>query len=228
MSKRARACRPVALLVALSSWLGASATRGETAPSETGDPSPLLEASSPTDEAARPRLYLSTGMGVTWDDTGFVDRDMATMPSFLVTAGAHGTYLGFEVALLGVSASGRFPFKDSPVDRVGVDALLTVRPFARASEAGARTAGLFFTRPRDLVVALGPGYEHAASGTSSVGRFGVRAAVSLDLVSWVDPKGAAFKLRASARRFWGPRETLGTETIQDSRLDVGLAAAVDF
>lgn len=233
MWKRTRARRSFVLLWALTSWLGARAARAESAPvaaaSSEADAPPTAEASVTTDEPARPRLYLATGMGVTWDSTGFVDRDVATMPSFLVTAGAHGTWLGFEAALLDVSASGRFPFKDSPVDRVGLHALVTLRPFARALSVQARAGSGYLARvARDFVLAVGPGYERAASGMASLGRFGVAAAASLDLLSWLDAKGNAFNLRVSARRFWGPRETLGTETLEDSRLDVGLAAAVEF
>jgi len=218
MSDHGRWRRPLfPLLVALSFVAGAPRTahaQGEPAVSEPSDPPEVAE------ERARLRLSLGLGMGVTWDGTGFTDRELATMPSFSVSAEAHGETFGVALGLLAVSASGRFPYQDSPVDRLGFDVALTMRPFARLHDLLSLTRG--------FTLALGPGYEEAAAGTASVGRLGLRASAALDLVSWTDPRGSIFKVRASLRRFWGPDRTLGMQTVGDSRMDLGIVGAVDF
>lgn len=55
MWKRSCARRPFALLLALTSWLGARVAQAESAPSQEEAP-PSAEASLTTDEPARPRL----------------------------------------------------------------------------------------------------------------------------------------------------------------------------
>jgi hypothetical protein len=180
--------------------------------------SPEAFAVAAAEPAVRPRLGLAVGMGLSWDGTGFVDRPQGRVPSFAVVAEARGMSWGGALELLTTSGSGRFPYQDRPVDRVGVDALVTVRPWA----TGGTALG------RELMLAVGPGYEHAAAGASSTGRWGVRAAVSEDLTLWKDPSGSELRLRLTARRFWGTSATLGAETVSDTLLDLGLALAVVF
>lgn len=215
MTDRGRWRRPFfLLLLALFFVAGPARAQGEPAITE-----PLV-APPATEEHPRLRLSLGLGMGVTWDATGFTDRDVATIPSFSVAAEAHGETFGVALGLLAVSASGRFPYKDSPVDRLGFDVALTARPFAKWHDL----LGLV----RGFTLAVGPGYEEAAAGSVSVGRLGWRASAALDLLSWADPRGSIFKVRATVRRFWGPERTLGMQTVGDSRVDLGIVGAVDF
>jgi len=218
MTDRARGRRPLLLFLGVL-FSGAARARPVRAQSEPAVTQPSV-APEAADDGARLRLSLGLGMGITWDGTGFTDRDVAAIPSFAVSAEAHGETFGIALGLVAVSASGRFPYQDTPVDRLGFDVALTARPFSRVHDA----LGI----ARRFTIALGPGWEEVAAGTASVGRLGLRASASLDVVSWADPRGSVFKVRATARRFWGPERTLGMQTVGDTRMDLGLVGAVDF
>jgi len=177
---------------------------------------------------------MAVSMGVSRDSAGLVGGRTVEIPSFQVQIGAGQDLLGVEVWLFSNQASGRFHQKstttvagnvtpvDMAVDRVAVDALLALHPFARQlALATSWTQRLV----RSATLNLGAGVENASVGPPSVVRFGTVAGLHVDLPLSPATASSDLRLRLSARRMFAASSQAGTVTVTDSKLEAfgGLA-----
>jgi hypothetical protein len=206
----------------------AAAGAGSSAGASTSTAaSPAMAAQPSPAKGNRPRLELAIGMGATVDDFGFVPARSQPVPSFVAMAGVGAGPIGFDVAVSATTAGGRFRAPDAPIDRIGVDLLLVLRP---AAQLWAGSGGFAHRIARSVAAEIGPGLEHAARGiTGSAERFGLRTGVHFDfpLSAMGDP--GELRLRLGARRFWGITQAeIGSDTVTDSQFQAYGALGVVF
>lgn len=184
----------------------------------------------PEPVASRPAIELALGMGASIDDAGMHASGLSPVPSFYATGGfGQGTF-GFDVGLFANSAIGRFRAPDVPVDRLGFDGMLVIRPFADFVPADQRYRARVL---RALALDLGLGYERDSrfsNGSEVVNRFGARVGVHADVP--LTPAGARseLRLRFTARRFVGVSSATfpGGDPAPDTRVELFAALAVVF
>ena len=123
--------------------------------------------------ASRPPIEVAVGMGASIDDAGLRAAGLSAVPSFYATGGfGQGTF-GFDLGVFVNSATGRYRTPNVPVDRLGVDAMLVVRPFADFVPGDGYDQRVL----RALALDLGLGYERdsrIARGPEDVSRVGAR------------------------------------------------------
>jgi hypothetical protein len=191
-----------------------------------GGPARADDAAVPS----RPAIELALGMGASIDDAGLHADGLSAVPSFYATGGFGKGTFGFDVGLFANSAVGRYRTPNDPVDRLGFDGMLVVRPFADFVPGDGR----YRTRVlRALALDLGLGFERdsrVTNGPEVVDRFGARVGVHADVP--LSPAGARseLRLRFTARRFVGATSSTfpGGDPAPDSRGELFTALAVVF
>jgi hypothetical protein len=180
--------------------------------------------------ASRPAIEIALGMGASIDDAGLHADGVSAVPSFYATGGFGKGTFGFDVGVFVNSATGRYRAPNVPVDRLGFDGMLVVRPFAELVSGDERYR---MRVVRALAVDLGLGVERdsrIANGPEVVDRFGGRVGVHADVP--LSPTGARseLRLRFTARRFVGATSSTfpGGDPAPDSRGELFAALAAVF
>ena len=182
---------------------------------------------------ARPRLSAGVGMGASLDRTGLVGSRTVPVPAFQVQLGFGAGFLGVELRVFSTQASGRYHQRpadggppDMPADRLALDALLAVRPFAPRFPESLRWIDRSL---RMVTINLGLAAENASVGAPSALRVGpvLGGHIDLPLSPALAPSTLAF--RVSARKMIaGERQASDTVTISDTALDLLGGLAVTF
>jgi hypothetical protein len=203
---------------------------------------PASAAATEADPNGRPRIEVAVGMGASVDDTGLASSGLTAIPSFFAMGGFGGGMFGLDASVFASSAIGRYRTPNVPVDRLGVDGMLVIRP-AADFRAGVQRYG--YRVIRALALQAGLGYERVnrvAQGYEEGDRWGIRLGAHLDLplvpatsagaLSAVaaGAAGGELRLRLAVRRLIG----VGTSTlpdgtvVPDSRAELFAALAVVF
>jgi hypothetical protein len=152
--------------------------------------------------ASRPPIEVSVGMGASIDDAGLRAARLSAIPSFYATGGfGQGTF-GFDLGVFVNSATGRYRTPNLPVDRLGVDAMLVIRPFADFLFGNSYDRRVL----RTLALDVGLGYERdsrISRGPEDVSRVGARVGVHADLPLTPARERSELRLRLTVRRFVG-------------------------
>jgi len=153
--------------------------------------------------ASRPAIEVAVGVGASIDDAGLSQAGLSAVPSFYATGGfGRGTF-GFDLGVFVNSATGRYRTPNLPIDRLGVDAMLVVRPFA---DFLGRSRSYDKRVLRALALDLGLGYERdsrIARGSEDVSRLGARVGIHADFPLTSAAARSELRLRLTARRFVG-------------------------
>ena len=182
------------------------------------------------DPAARPRFEVALGMGASLDDAGLRTSGASPVPAFFVMAGFGSGVVGIDLGLFTNSANGRFRAPNVPVDRLGLDAMLVVRPGVRLARDdrryGARVA-------RAAAIDLGLGYERDSRitrGPEAVDRFGLRLGAHIDIPLTAASDTSELRLRLAVRRFVGAAKQSfpGGDPAPDTSGEVFAALAAVF
>ena len=194
---------------------------------------PAIRTELPDEPPAltRPRFGLAIGLGFSVDSSGLLGGRTGTMPAFQVTGDVGGDTIGFEAQLTSTQASGRFNRRDAanmtdqPVDRVGVDLAVALRPFVRRHPEDPR----WFRRvARSVTFIIGLAGEHDAIGTLSVLRIGSTIGAHVDLPLSPASESSSLSLRLSARKVIASEESLGTVVVKSTGGDLLAGLAVAF
>lgn len=180
--------------------------------------------------ASRPPIEVAIGMGASIDDAGLRAAGLSAVPSFYATGGfGRGTF-GFDLGVFVNSATGRYRTPNVPVDRLGVDGILVVRPFSDLY----RSDGSYEVRVlRALALDLGLGYERdsrIARGSEDISRLGARVGIHADFPLTPALARSQLLLRLTARRFVGVTSPTFPEgdTAPDTRVELFASLAVVF
>ncbi|MEP6653460.1 MAG: hypothetical protein ABJA82_08890 [Myxococcales bacterium] len=183
-----------------------------------GDLSAPLQAS-----AHRPRFSIGVGMGVSLDSTGFVDSRTVAVPAFQVQLGVGEEFLGFELRLFSTQASGRYHQRaasrtmlapiDGPADRLAIDVLLAVRPFAAIYLGDPRWGSRVV---KSVTVNAGAAGENATTGAPAVVRFGSVFGFHIDLPVAPSDSASALSVRITGRRMSARQAYAGMTAVTDT------------
>lgn len=209
-----------ALVLAMGGGVGARASSSETARSADASQPDLALTEEPATQVApvhpaRPRMAIAIGAGATFDSSGFAPGVTKAVPSFAAVGDIGEGPAGFGLGVYASSASGRYARTDTPVDRLGMAAMLVLRPFAlrlppetaRYSARVARTVG----------VELGLGAERDGQSALAGSRLGVHTGVRLEFPLTPPSAPTALRIRFAARRLIGLFEPLvGSTAVQDT------------
>lgn len=200
---------------------------------------PVLDAAASSSSStapasrARPRLSAGVGMGVSLDRTGLVGSRTVPVPAFQVQLGFGDGFLGVEVRLFATQASGRYHQRpadggppDMPADRLALDALVAVRPFAPRLPESLRWIDRSL---RMVTINLGLAAENASVGAPSAIRVGPVLGGHIDLPLSPATAASTLALRVTARKMIaGDRQASDTVTISDTALDLLGGLSVTF
>jgi hypothetical protein len=179
--------------------------------------------------ASRPPIEVAIGMGASIDDAGLRAAGLSAVPSFYATGGfGRGTF-GFDLGVFVNSATGRYRTPNLPVDRLGVDTMLVIRPFADFL----RGHGYDQRVLRALALDVGLGYERDSRITrvpEEVSRVGARVGIHADLPLTPARERSELRLRLTFRRFVGLTSPTFPEgdPAPDTRFEVFGSLAVVF
>lgn len=179
-------------------------------------------------EGRRPDFELAVGMGVSRDSIGFIPERTETLPAFFMMGGFGSGPVGVDVAAYAISAVGRFPSSDRPLDRQGVELLAIVRPVAFAIPRGPRWSARLL---RSISIAGGPAWEHVTSGKPADSRAGFRIGGHLDVPLQAAARSGELRLRLGVRRLFGfsaPALPPPTKQAGDTKGEVFAALALVF
>jgi hypothetical protein len=152
--------------------------------------------------ASRPPIEVSVGMGASIDDAGLRAAGLSAIPSFYATGGFGQATFGFDLGVFVNSATGRYRTPNLPVDRLGVDAMLVIRPFADFLFGDSYDRRVL----RTLALDVGLGYERdsrISRGPEDVSRVGARVGIHADLPLTPARERSELRLRLTVRRFVG-------------------------
>jgi hypothetical protein len=159
---------------------------------------------------ARPRMSAAVGMGASFDDTGLSQTH--AIPAFFATGGVGVDWpVGFDLEAFSTAAQGRYD--GTPVDRLALDAVGVVRPFAWKIAVDDRRYRARLVRATGLE--LGVGLERDGTPTRAGSRFGLHLGVRFEIPLGLPGYASELRLRLAVRRMQG----LYTPRIQD--MDVG-------
>jgi hypothetical protein len=168
-------------------------------PSRAEEPPPALE----TPSRARPRMSAAVGMGVSIDDTGLPSTK--AIPSFFATGGVGVDWpVGFELEAFSSAAQGRYD--GTPVDRLALDALGVVRPFAWSVAAADPRYRARLVRATGIE--LGLGLERDGTPTRAGSRFGLHTGARFEIPLGLPGYASELRVRLAARYlvgFYTPR-----------------------
>ena len=162
-------------------------------------------------------------MGVSFDSTGFVDARTVAVPAFQVQLGVGEEFLGFELRLFSTQASGRYHHRgasqtmlallDAPADRLALDVLLAVRPFAAIDRDDPR----WWKRVvKSVTFNAGAAGENATTGTPAVIRFGSVLGFHIDLPLVPPDWDSCLSVRITGRRMAAKPALAGMTTVTDT------------
>ena len=180
---------------------------------------------------ARPRIELAVGVGASLDESGGAQSQSAAVPSFFVMGGFGSGTVGVDLSVFANSANGRYREPNFiPVDRLGAQAVLVVRPFAEARPADQRYR---MRVARTLAVDLGLGVERAsrlARKAETVNRIGTLIGLHFDIPLTPLTSTNELRLRLAARRFYGASRVAFAdgEEVTNTRGEVFVALAAVF
>lgn len=195
----------------------------------------ICAASAParaqSESPARPRIEVAVGVGASLDDGGRKDSPGAVVPSFFVMGGFGGGLVGVDLGVFANSANGRYHDPSvMPVDRLGIHAIMVVRPLAELWPAdwryGMRIA-------RTMAIDLGLGVERAsrlARAAETVNRIGSLLGLHIDVPLTPRTTSRELRLRLAVRRFYGASRAAfpDGEPVIDTRGEVFAALAAVF
>jgi len=210
-SHRWRAAASLALVAAVVVVSGPARAQNSTGDPATGFIEPPAVSSLPPGPsgptttgpvASRPPIEVSIGMGASIDDAGLRAAGLSAIPSFYATGGfGQGTF-GFDLGVFANSATGRYRTPNLPVDRLGVDAMLVIRPFADFLLGDSYDRRVL----RTLALDVGLAYERdsrISRGPEDVSRVGARVGIHADLPLTPARERSELRLRLTVRRFVG-------------------------
>jgi hypothetical protein len=198
-----------------------------------GAPSPQVagvaaaSASARAAAVARPRFDVAIGMGMALETAGFAGDRTEPVPAFQAMIGIGDGTLGLVTRMLAVGAAGRFHGSDTPVDRLAVDVLLALRPFAR-SAAGADWPSRM---QRSVTFLVGPAVETVLGSARSDRRLGAVVGFHADLpvVLLQGQAGEAdLRIRIGVRRMFGQKAQVRDVAVEDTGGEVFGSLAVVF
>ena len=165
----------------------------------------------------RPRLSLAVGMGATRDPAGFPDGGHF-IPAFFGVGGFGDGLVGFDLGAFSSAASGRFPTRDSPIDRLALDAFAVVRPAARALPGDQRYRMRVL---RTVGIELGLGFERDGQVAVSGDRWVIHTGARIEFPLTTGQAGE-LRLRLAVRRAFGLyTPELSTKTGSNGAISVG-------
>ena len=176
--------------------------------------------------AERPRISVAVGMGASFESSGLSPARTAAVPSFFAVGGFGQGLVGLDFGLLATTASGRFRAPDMPVDRLGIDAMLVIRPWAWKYPPDTPWFGQRLLR--SLAAEVGVGYEHDSRGLQSGSRMGLRGGARVD-VPLFPAEASQLCVRLAVRRLYGfftPR--LEPIDVKDTGLEAYAALVLSF
>jgi hypothetical protein len=173
----------------------------------------------------RPVISVAVGYGASVESTGFSPSRTELIPTFFAVGGFGAGRVGLDFALTASSAAGRYRLPDTPVDRLGADVMLVVRPWAvplsEPASYGKAVLG-------SLAAEVGLGYEHDSRGLLAGSRAGIRGGARLELpLPFGDDH--QLRLRLAVRRLFGlytPK--LEEMSVGDTALEGYAAIALSF
>jgi hypothetical protein len=149
-------------------------------------------------ESPRPRLSAAVGMGVSLDATGL--SETKRVPSFFATGGVGVDWpVGFELQAFASSAQGRWD--GTPMDRLALDALGVLRPFAWKVAADDPRYRARLVRATGLE--LGLGLERDGTTINAGSRFGLHTGVRFEIPLGLPGYASELRLRLAVRRMQG-------------------------
>jgi hypothetical protein len=209
-------------------------------------PAPVEPSEDEPPARDRPRLEVAIGYGGSIDGTGLAHTGTTVLPAFFAMAGFGDGLVGFDVGVFSNNATGRFQAPDIPVDRIGLDAMLAVRPWVRhrprdtshhrhdtgyrppAAEYGLRVL-------RTLAADVGFGVERLSrisGGPQAAERVGLRVGghVDLPLLPAANAARSDLRLRLGVRRLIGISTATFPNggTASDTRAELFSALVVVF
>jgi hypothetical protein len=165
-------------------------------------------------------LDVAIAMGASLEPQGWV-------PAFAAQAGIGDGPIGFQAGFRATQASGRShgTTATNVVDRIGVDALVAFRPFARLV---ADRKGWYLRVARSFSLNLGIRIENDNAGQQAARRVGTAFGAELDFPLTPSTEAGELQLRVGMRRMVGPSAKAGNVTIGDSDLELFSGLAVKF
>jgi hypothetical protein len=158
----------------------------------------LVAAPARAQAPARPRMSAALGMGVSLDDAGLPRTEV--IPAFFATGGVGADWpVGAELAAFSSSAQGRGD--GTPVDRLALDAVAVVRPFAWMVSADDRRYRARLVRATGVEIGLG--LERDGTTTRAGSRYGVHLGARFEIPLGLPGYVSELRLRLAARRMEG-------------------------
>jgi hypothetical protein len=182
---------------------------------------------SETAAVARPRFDVAVGMGMALETSGFASDRSEPVPAFQAMIGIGDGTLGLVTRLLAVGAAGRFHGSNTPVDRLAVDVLLALRPFARSAPGADWPSRL----RRSVTFLVGPAVETVTGSARSDRRLGAVVGFHTDLpvVLLHGQAGEAdLRIRIGVRRMFGQKAQVRDVVVQDTGGEVFGSIVVVF
>jgi hypothetical protein len=152
---------------------------------------------------ARPRMSAAVGMGASFDDAGL--SQTKAIPAFFATGGVGVDWpVGLDLEAFSTAAQGRYD--GAPVDRLALDAVGVVRPFAWMIAVDDRRYTARLLRATGLEV--GVGLERDGTATRAGSRFGLHLGARFEIPLELPGYASELRLRLAVRRmegFYTPR-----------------------
>lgn len=159
----------------------------------------------------RPRFVVSAELGASLDANWGGAAKTFLSPAFAGTLGFGDGPLGFELRLVSSQASGRSA--QAAPDRLSLDALLAVRPWAARHGAGGTWTGRFL---RAATVNAGLAAQRVGAGPSADWRGGLVLGAYVDLPIGPSGPDGEFRLRLGGRRLLAGDALVGDVRSGDS------------
>jgi hypothetical protein len=163
----------------------------------------------------RPRLSLAVGMGATRDSTGFSNGGRF-IPAFFGVGGFGDGLVGCDLGAFSSAASGRFP-KDSPVDRLALDAFAVLRPAARLRPGDQRYDKRVL---RSIGGELGLGFERDGQVVVSGNRWVIHTGARIEF-PLTSGQAGELRLRLAVRRAFGLYTPELSKSVSSPPISVG-------
>jgi hypothetical protein len=232
-------------LAAVGAMTMAATTIVAPAGSARADDTASASATAPSPEPPaapvvwRPKLEIALGMGASFDGSGLGAAGVSAIPAFFAMGGFGDGWVGFDFGVFANSAIGRFRAPATPIDRLGLDGMLVLRPAARLRVDDARYRMRVL---RSAALDVGMGFERASRivrGPETADRIGFRvgAHVDIPLTAAARPGPVAsgtsageLRLRLGVRRLIGAQASAfpGGDGAADTRGEVFAALAAVF
>ena len=186
----------------------------ETPPSSAGTEPPTAAAEMPDAPAlaTRPRLSAAVAMGASLDVDSSPIGKAFVAPAFAGELGFGDGPWGFDLRLLSSQASGRTA--DAPPDRLAVDVMLAIRPWAARRRVDMRWVARL---ARSATVDVGLAGERLSAGPVHAYRAGLVLGARLDFpLTGASAEPGELRLRLGVRRMLAGEGTVGTTRSRDS------------